>query len=100
MPVPKIKKKSNTKTSLKSRGESKKSQGSDAKPASASSLNQVRSPRTPERGIGSAFAMALSRQMNSVTKGSSSGFLGVEKKDISVSEHAHTLSDNKGKKRK
>lgn len=88
-------------SSLKKRGESKKSQGSQVSGASASDARQEKTPRSMARGLGSAFAYGLSKLLDNAPalSGSKNGFLGMEKKSIDISEHAKTLSDSK-KKRK
>lgn len=95
------KKRSMKKSSLKSRGESKKSQGSGVSGAAGSDARMQRPPRSLGRGIGSSFAYALTKLLDNAASlsGSKNGFLGVSKKDVPVKEHAKTLSD-KWKKRK
>lgn len=68
---------------------SKKSQGSHVDGASLSSTNQMRMPEMLERGIGSSFAMAVSRAMDMAgsLSGSKNGFLGFEKITLDPTEY-------------
>jgi hypothetical protein len=71
---------------------SNKVQGKEVSGASPSDTRIMPEPRTMSRGIGSSFAMAVSRLMDmaSSMSGSKSGFLGVEKKAIDSDENMHS----------
>lgn len=76
---------------------SNKNQGSSVNGASMGSDNTMRMPQMLERGLGTSFAMAVSRAMDGVASlsGSKNGFLGVEKTTIDPTEYAHSLLKSK-----
>lgn len=69
--------------------ESKKVQGKQVKDASLASNNQMRMPELLDRGLGSSYAMAVSRAMDMAgsLSGSKNGFLGVDKVTLDPTEY-------------
>jgi hypothetical protein len=80
--------------------ETKKQQGKSVSGASLSAKNQMKFPEMLERGLGSSYAMAVSRLMDQASSlsGSKNGFLGVEKVTLDPVEHgSHSLIEKKEK---
>ena len=77
--------------------ESNKTQGSKADPKSKSDKGMRPDPRTLERGAGSEYANAVATVLDESRnlKGSSSSFLGEDKKIIDPKQFAHSLINKK-----
>lgn len=71
---------------------SNKVQGSKVSGAYKAEDMKIKSPTETDRGIGSSFAMAVSRIMDMAASvaGSKNGFLGKEKVTVDVKEHTHS----------
>lgn len=69
---------------------SKRKQGSSADPKQLSDDRKPKAPRSEDRGIGSAYAMAIGEALN-LEKGSQEGFLGKEKQTIDPKQFAHSV---------
>ena len=71
---------------------SNKIQGDKVKGAYKASDNKMSSPVEADRGIGSSFAMAVSRIMDAAASvaGSKNGFLGKEKVTVDSKENMHS----------
>lgn len=67
---------------------SQKTQGKKADPKAEGFMNK-------QLNLGESVAQALATASEAVSKGSQSGFLGVEKQTIDVTQFAHSLIEDK-----
>ena len=83
--------------------ESKKKQGVGANGAPMSATNEMPMPRQFQRGLGTAYANAVTTLLDSASEvsGTKNGFLGIESKVLDPAEYgAHSLVYGPGRKMK